>query len=307
VHWPVLKKMTKKLTGRPLSSYLQSLPTFSDNSNEDAIQWLNDITNRFNYIDFTDDQKVSSISEYLDGTARSWLLANVPVVDTWTTFVQAFKKEFAPTWLEEDTMSPVNQCVSTMDKTMTYFDNDIKEKQKCEFLEAKEVNLGCSGITLVESNNIVLFKMCIVETDETNFDAVWPDGSESWFIHNQLPQRSQFIQYEHQESTFTSTSNLDDNFVRENLLNCTDDLSLSAMNDIPIFDSYNAEVFDSLLTLHETYDDVISFFLFLGKLAAIINAYRRIFTRNIAGSYADYNVLRCDTEDRYWFRRLAVP
>ncbi len=79
------------------------------------------------------------------------------------------------------------------------------------------------------------------------------------------------------------------------------------MNDTYISASYNIEAFGNLLKLHAIYNDVISFFLFLGKLPPIINICRRIFIAATAGSYPCHNGMSCDTEDRDWFRCLAVP
>ncbi|CAF3974753.1 unnamed protein product, partial [Rotaria magnacalcarata] len=86
-------------------------------------QWLNDIINGLNYAEFTDDQKVSIISGYVNGDARRWLLKNLFVLDSWSTFIQEFKKEFAPTLLKEDAMSQVNECVYELDETMLWYDN----------------------------------------------------------------------------------------------------------------------------------------------------------------------------------------
>jgi hypothetical protein len=74
--------MAKKLVGSMLSNHLKTLPKFSGNQNEDAVQWLKDIIDGLNYAAFTDDQKVSIISGYLNDDARRWLLQNVSVLDS---------------------------------------------------------------------------------------------------------------------------------------------------------------------------------------------------------------------------------
>ncbi|CAF4775565.1 unnamed protein product, partial [Rotaria socialis] len=72
---------------------------------------------------------------------------------------------------------------------MLYCDNGIKEEYNCELFEEKEVHLDYCNIKLVELNNIVLLNTCIVESDENSCEMVWPDGCETWFIHDELPQR----------------------------------------------------------------------------------------------------------------------
>jgi hypothetical protein len=294
-----------------LSNHLKNLPTFNGNQNEDVNQWLKDVTDGLNYVKFTDDQKISIISGYLNGDARRWLLGNVcsgfAVLDSWSTFIQEIKNEFTPTLLTEDDVSQLNQCVHALEQTTVYYDDEMKTEQKCELLGEKETYLSDSHILLVELNKVDSPNMRILENSESNCESVWPDGHESWFLHDALPQRCRFIRPKQPEVLFNSTSNIDDDFVQENLSNCINVLLSSVMNDTYISASYNIKAVGNLFQLHAIYNDVIPFFLFLGELPPIINTYRRIFTRNTAGSYAGYNVLRCDTEDRYWFRRLAVP
>jgi len=79
------------------------------------------------------------------------------------------------------------------------------------------------------------------------------------------------------------------------------------MNDTYISASYNIDAFGDLLKLHGIYNDVLSFFLFLGKLPPIIHSCRRIFIGATAGSCSCHNGMPCGTEDRDWFRCLAVP
>ncbi len=147
--------MDKTPTDRMFLNHLKKLPKFNGNQNEDAAQWLKDIIDGLNYAALTDDRKVSIIAGYLKDDARRWLLANVSVLDSWPKFIQEFTKEFAPTLLKEDAVSQVNQCVYVSDELMMFYDNDIKEEQKCELLEEKEVNLDYSSITLIEFDNLV--------------------------------------------------------------------------------------------------------------------------------------------------------
>ncbi|CAM4953464.1 unnamed protein product [Rotaria socialis] len=190
---------------------------------------------------------------------------------------------------------------------MLYCANGIKEEHNCELLEEKEVHLDYSNIKLVELNNIVLLNTRIVVSDENSCEMVWPDGCETWFIHDELPQRCQFIRSKQPDVPFNSTSNIDDKFSQGNLLNCINVLSSSVMNHKYIFASYNFEAFGSPLKLHVKYSDIFSFFLFLRKLRPVINTYSRIFTGDTAGSYFCHDVMPYDTEDRDWFRCLAVP
>jgi hypothetical protein len=297
--------VTKKMD-RMVLNHLKTLPTFHGNEDEDAIQWLKDITDGLNYVKFTDDQKVAFIVDYLADNARRWLLSNVSVVDSWSTFLQAFKTEFVPTLLKEATVSQIDECVYVSD-IIIFTDNNIEEEHKCELLEEKEVPFDYLNITLAESTNLVSYNTCLVESDETNFETVWPDGSEWWLIHNKLPQRHQFIRYKQEEVLFKITSNTDNNFSQEITSNCINVLSWSIMNDVYFSANYNINTFNNLLKLHTIYNDVISFYLFSGKLSPIINICHRIFTTATLTLYFCHNSMPWTTKDRDWFRCLAVP
>ncbi|CAF1085422.1 unnamed protein product [Rotaria magnacalcarata] len=121
-----------------LLNHLKTLPAFSGNYNEDAVQFLKDITDGLNYAEFTDDQKVSIISSFVNGDARRWLLKNLFVLDSWSTSIEEFKKEFAPTLLKEDAISQVNEYVYELDETMLYYDNDMKEEQNLIYWKKKK-------------------------------------------------------------------------------------------------------------------------------------------------------------------------
>ncbi|CAF5124769.1 unnamed protein product, partial [Rotaria magnacalcarata] len=236
-----------------LLNHLKTLPAFSGNQNEDAVQWLKDITDGLNYVEFTNDRKTFIISEYVKGDARIWLFGNLFVLDSWPTFIQEFKTEFAPTLLKEEDVSQVKQCVYVLPETIVYYDNNIKEEQNCELLKEKEVNLDYSNTTLAESNNIVLLNTHIVENKKNDCDMIWPDGCETWFIHDELPQRCQFIRSKQPDVPLNSTSNTNDNFAQGNSLNCIN-VSSSVMNDTYIFANYNIDTLGTLLKFHAMYN-----------------------------------------------------
>lgn len=281
--------MEKKPRDRSILNHLKILPTFNGNDNEDAVQWLYDITDGLNYVKFTDDQKVSTVADYLGGDVRRWLLENISVLDSWSTFIQEFKKEFWPNSLKDDAIPEVNL-----------------KNQMCELLEEQDVNLDFFSITLVESNTSVSFTTCIMENSENNCAMIWPEGHESWFIHDVLPQRSQFCRSEQQETMlFNSPSNINIDFTQETLLNCTNIFPLSVINDT--YNAYNIDVSNNMLKLHAIYNNVISFFLSFEKSPLIINICHRPFIAATIDSYFCHNCMPYDTADRNWFRRLAVP
>jgi hypothetical protein len=289
-----------------LLNMLETLPKFSGNRGEDVIQWLDDVTNGFEYAQFTDDQKLSIISTYIEGDARRWLIKNMSILDSWSTFIHGMKKMFAPSLLKEVAVSQVNQCVKALEEIMIDDENEIIEEQKYELLK-EEKEYPDFSTTPVEVDNIVSSNACMMESDEDNFKNVWPDGGESWFIHDELPQRLQFINCKQQEISFSSTPNIEDDFGGEKLPGDIDVVLSSIIIDKNIYSSYDFQEFYSLLKLDNFHTDVIRLLLLLGSLAHIVNTCSQFFTVGTTTPYFCHKVISWDTEDRDWFRTLAVP
>jgi hypothetical protein len=323
-----------------LSSQLKNLPTFNGNPDEDAIQWLKDITDRLNYVKFTDDQKLSIIAGCMDGNARRWLFGNLSILDSWSIFIQELKNEFASTLMTEDGVSQLNQFANVLDETTVYYDGDMKKEQKCELLEENETYFNDSDIILVELNKVVSPNMRIMESGENNFETIWPDGSDSWFIHVQLPQRRQFIRCEPQDVPFSLTQNIDDDFSQENLPNCIDDSLPSAVNDVSVLASCDIEIVDNPLKLYKIYDECGHSYTKIFSLPSppiflndLLNSYNlqsapmgitlltftflSLVVANLSASLISYNgtvnsyvvnkMVLHGINNFEWFRTLAVP
>ncbi|CAF4701822.1 unnamed protein product [Rotaria sp. Silwood2] len=154
----------------------------------------------------------------------------------------------------------------------------------------------------------------------------WPDGCESWFIHDELPQRCLFIRSKQQEVPFNSTSNIDDNFSQENLSNsinvsslivqqmsspitnlysefCHSDAIIFSLRPTQIFSN---EQFNSNIVPLVSSDIILLSFLFIsivfGNLASCLTFYNDITTR-----YLTNNMIFHHMNHFEWFRALAVP
>ncbi|CAM4944724.1 unnamed protein product [Rotaria socialis] len=212
-----------------LSNHLKTLPTFSGNENEDVVQWLTDITDGLNCAEFTDDHKILIISGFINGCARRWLFENLFVLDSWPVFIQEFTKEFAPTLLTEDIVSQVNQCVPVLIETIACYDDSVmielddiypaEDSPSYETFLLNHRRLHSQHILdyianqkrkeeLIELHENVLFSTVLLKYVDENYETEWPEGNESWFIHDERSQRNQFIALKKNKMVPSSTFNI---------------------------------------------------------------------------------------------------
>jgi len=84
--------MAEELFNAILLNSLEKLPLFGGQRNENVEKWLEEITDGLNFAGFYDDQKVRVIHTYLTGEAREWIIKNMSVLDSWSTFVGAISR-----------------------------------------------------------------------------------------------------------------------------------------------------------------------------------------------------------------------
>ena len=64
------------------------------------------------------------------------------------------------------------------------------------------------------------YEMIIVESACEHSEIEWPKGDEMWLFHDELPQRTQFIQYRQQLIPATSTSNIVEHPIQQMATDC---------------------------------------------------------------------------------------
>lgn len=87
---------------------------------------------------------------------------------------------------------------------------------------------------LIESGHDISFNTTLFEPIGEYFEAEWPAGHETWFIHDELPQRKQFISSEQQMRSETSISNFTETSLRKksSTFNSTSELIVQHSNEI---------------------------------------------------------------------------
>ncbi|CAF2108874.1 unnamed protein product [Rotaria magnacalcarata] len=118
--------MAEELFNAILLNSLEKLPLFGGQQNENVEKWLEEITYGFNFAGFDDDQKVRVIHIYLTGEARKWIIKNMSVLDSWSTFVEAI----------------ITAHSSSVQKQMIPFQmNMVKEVRKVEEKKAELIEI----------------------------------------------------------------------------------------------------------------------------------------------------------------------
>jgi hypothetical protein len=69
----------------------------------------------------------------------------------------------------------------------------------------------------------------------------------------------------------------------------------------------NDQIFNDLVQLQKFYSSVISFIVLVTGLSTMRMNYRRMFNADTRTLYYCRNSMSHETEDRDWFRSLAVP
>ncbi|CAF1371549.1 unnamed protein product [Rotaria sordida] len=86
--------MAEKTVANILSKTLEQTPKYSGKPDQDADEWLKDITATFRMADITEPQALKIIPTFLEGPAKQWFIENNTHLESWNTF----KAEFIHTY-----------------------------------------------------------------------------------------------------------------------------------------------------------------------------------------------------------------
>ena len=86
--------MAEKTVATLLSKTLEQTPIYSGKADQDADEWLKDLTATFRMADITEPQALKIIPIFLEGPAKEWFIENITVFESWSPF----KAEFLHTY-----------------------------------------------------------------------------------------------------------------------------------------------------------------------------------------------------------------
>jgi hypothetical protein len=102
---------------------------------------------------------------------------------------------------------------------------------------------------LIQSNHAAPFDTSFIDSVQDNIEINWPDGPDTWVIHNELPQRTQFSQQKQQEGPSIFTFNVVECPTQEASSDFVDTVSSTYIESRPLVDV--GPVFSTVLKPHE--------------------------------------------------------
>ncbi|CAF4710410.1 unnamed protein product, partial [Rotaria magnacalcarata] len=90
VYRPTELLMAEKTVATLLSKTLEQIPKYSGKPDQDADEWMKDLTATFHMADMTESQALKIISTFLDGHPKQWFIENITIFESWNVFKTQF-------------------------------------------------------------------------------------------------------------------------------------------------------------------------------------------------------------------------
>ena len=90
VYRPTEHIMAEKTVATLRSKTLEQTPKYSGKADQDADEWLKDLTATFRMADITEPQALKIIPTFLEGPAKEWFIENITMFESWNVFKAAF-------------------------------------------------------------------------------------------------------------------------------------------------------------------------------------------------------------------------
>ncbi|CAF2217766.1 unnamed protein product, partial [Rotaria magnacalcarata] len=95
VYRPTELLVAEKTVATLLSKTLEQIPKYSGKPDQDADEWMNDLTATFHMADITESQALKIISTFLDGHPKQWFIENITILEAWNAFKTQFLHIFS--------------------------------------------------------------------------------------------------------------------------------------------------------------------------------------------------------------------
>ncbi|CAF4642281.1 unnamed protein product [Rotaria sp. Silwood2] len=82
--------MAEKTVATLLSKTLEQTPKFSGKPDQNADEWMKDLTATFRMADMTEAQALKVISTFLEGHPKQWFIENSTIFESWSVFKTQF-------------------------------------------------------------------------------------------------------------------------------------------------------------------------------------------------------------------------
>ena len=231
------------LTRRPQKKKkerMQSLEPFRGSDDQEVTSWLTAFEELFDAAKQEFEEHLTFVPLYLVGDAKQWYRIHRPY-DSWSDFktalVNAFtsstqlynRRQTLPESVQPHSFDVILKPADIFENSMMIRFDDIcstkdgpsyetflldrpflHSQHELDYKENRKRN-----DVLKQFNHDAAFTKVLLQSPNENFETAWPEGEQLWFIHEVLPQRSQFVPYQQQVVLTTSTFNVIEDSVQE--------------------------------------------------------------------------------------------
>ena len=98
---PLESVMAEKTISTLLSKTLEETPKYSGKPDQDADEWLKELTTTFRMADITESQALKVIPTFFEGPAKLWFQENIAAFESWSTFKAQFLHTYSSPSLKQ--------------------------------------------------------------------------------------------------------------------------------------------------------------------------------------------------------------
>ena len=117
--------MAEKAVANILSKTLEQLPKYSGQPDQDADEWLKDLTSTFRMADITESQALKIIPTFLEGSVKQWFMENITTLEFWNTFKTEFTHTYSSPTIKQLASHRLRNRQQRFDKPVIEFYTDI--------------------------------------------------------------------------------------------------------------------------------------------------------------------------------------
>lgn len=117
--------MADKVVSTLLSKTLEQTTKFSGKPDQDADEWLKDLTTTFRMADITEAQALKIIPTFLEGPAKLWFTENLAAFESWPVFKNQFLHNYSSPTLKQLASSRLRNRLQRYNESVIEYYTDV--------------------------------------------------------------------------------------------------------------------------------------------------------------------------------------
>ncbi|CAF3424589.1 unnamed protein product [Rotaria socialis] len=124
-HRPNELIMAEKTAANLLSKSLEQIPKYSGEPDQNADEWLKELTSTFRMADINESQAIKSIPKFFEGPAKQWYLENNTTFESWSVFKAEFLHTYSSPALKQLASHRLRTRQQRIDEPVNEYYTDI--------------------------------------------------------------------------------------------------------------------------------------------------------------------------------------